>query len=153
MDYQNLRDGYCIKTNENVQEILQAITPLCKYADNKDIRKAPSVVKMYDYWKTKIIAALILKENTVIGFAIIFEAKKWLNLVELYVVQDEREKGFGKALFDFVENIAKEKAKQKIKWKCAINSDANAFYDTVGFTTKTEKEQEFSYEKVLVSVA
>ncbi|HEU64280.1 MAG: hypothetical protein KR126chlam4_00412 [Candidatus Anoxychlamydiales bacterium] len=78
-------------------------------------------------------------KNEPVGYVILymayasFLAKPTLHLEDLFVLRDKRVQGFGKNLFLFSVEKAKEKKCARMEW-CVLNRDRNArnFYEKFG---------------------
>jgi len=71
--------------------------------------------------------------------------KQYGSIVELYVLPDERGKGYGKALMGAVEALMKDKGLTYISLECSsFNDNAIKFYEKHGYETR----QLFMYKKL-----
>lgn len=87
---------------------------------------------------------LIVHENDTIGYVIVREGRHpsrrysdYLCIVDLYIDEDWRNRGYGKAVVERVKEMAPEQGCDHLKVSCELeNEDARRFYRDTGFRPK-----------------
>lgn len=91
-----------------------------------------------------IIDYLILHENDSIGYVILREGRHpsrrysdYLRIVDLYIDEDWRGRGYGKDVLERVKKMAREQGYDHLEVSCEWeNEDARRFYRNTGFRPK-----------------
>tara|TARA_R110002110_G_scaffold415856_3_gene658446 strand:- start:23557 stop:24045 length:489 start_codon:yes stop_codon:yes gene_type:complete len=105
--------------------------------------------------------AIVLEyQNEVVGFAIfstmninrLYQDTPALYIDELYIAPDFRSKGFGKAFFMYIANIAKQRKLNRVEWWVVEGNDKAAdFYRRLGAVAFPEynvwrlKQEQFAH--------
>ena len=92
------------------------------------------------FGENAVAKALILEENNIpVGYALYFYTystflcRTGIFIEDIYISQKYRSKGYGKALFTYICNIAKEKGYGRVEWACLDwNETAIDFYLKLG---------------------
>lgn len=92
---------------------------------------------------------MLFKENERIGFLSLREQPNYLYLETLQLIQQYRGCGIGTALMKFVEEIAINKAKNKIQLRVFKDNPAQSLYHRIGFKIVEDEGWCFLMEKVL----
>lgn len=92
---------------------------------------------MFDEKAANVI--FLLKDGKEIGFALYlflfatFKCKPTLYLEDLYILEEHRNKGYGKKLFKELAKIAKEKGSTRLEWTCLDHNEKGLFfYNSLG---------------------
>jgi GNAT superfamily N-acetyltransferase len=90
-------------------------------------------------------AVIVEYEGKPIGHAIFFYnfstflAAKGLYIEDIYVTPEMRHRGFGRQIFKFLANLAKEQDCGRMEWMClAWNAPSIRFYQSIGGAEQTD---------------
>ena len=128
-------------TNEDVSTILQFIIALAKYEQLEH-----EVVATEDLLTETLFGArpqaetlLAFENDTAVGFALFFTnystflGRAGIHLEDLFVLESFRGRGYGKALLDHMQTIAKERGAGRLEWNVLDwNTPAIQFYESMG---------------------
>ena len=126
---------------EDVPLILRFIEKLAHYERLSDEVSATEELLRKNLFGQRKVAEVILAEyqNTAVGFAIYFHnfssflGKPGIYIEDIYVDESCREQGFGRALFDYIVRLAKERGCGRVEWSVLDwNTPAIRFYETMG---------------------
>lgn len=117
---------------DDVEDILYFINELAKFEKLENQVKTNKEELMRNVFENKYAEVLFLEvDSRRIGFALYFytfstfEGKPTLYLEDLFVVSEERQKGYGKKTLEHLANIAIEKGCARFEWSC-LNWNQNA---------------------------
>ena len=87
---------------------------------------------------------LIVNEDGTIGYVILQEGhhssrqySDFLRIVDLYIDEDRRDRGYGKTVVEHVKELARDQGYDHLKVSCEWdNEDARRFYRNTGFRPK-----------------
>jgi GNAT superfamily N-acetyltransferase len=128
-------------TITDVPLILEFIKALAKYEKlSHEVTATEELLKETLFGKQKVAEVIIgYYEETPVGFALFFHnfstfvGKPGIYLEDLFVKQEYRGKGFGKALLKHVAKIAKEKNCGRFEWSVLDwNEPSIKFYKSLG---------------------
>jgi len=135
-------DNFTIRTaNENDCElILQFINELARYEKmENDVSATPESLKEWLFQKRTAEAIFPLENGKEIGFALYFHnfstfvGKGGLYLEDIFILPEYRGKGYGKAVFRYLIQKAKELDCGRIEWCCLDwNKPSIEFYKSLG---------------------
>ena len=99
-------------------------------------------VELIEKWvfkEKKAEVIFILEDNKEIGFALYFYnfstflSKPGIYLEDIFIKEEYRNKGYGKLVFEFLINKAKEEDLGRIEWVCLDwNEPSIKFYEKLG---------------------
>jgi len=126
---------------DDVPTILQFITSLAKYE-----KLEHEVVATEDLLRETLFAdrpqaetLLAFEDETPVGFALFFSnystflGRSGIHLEDLFVLEAFRGRGYGKALLDHMQTIAKERGAGRLEWNVLDwNTPAIEFYESMG---------------------
>ena len=126
---------------DDVPTILQFIIALAKYE-----KLEHEVVATEDLLKNTLFGSrpqaetlLALEDETPVGFALFFTnystflGRAGIHLEDLFVLEAFRGRGYGKALLDKMQTIAKERDAGRLEWNVLDwNTPAIEFYESMG---------------------
>ena len=88
----------------------------------------------------------LLDDEGYLGFAGFYPREEDLYLSKLYLLKEERGKGYGKALMDFVVSKAEEYGKDSVVLNVNRYNDGSiAFYERYGFTRIREEDNDIGH--------
>jgi GNAT superfamily N-acetyltransferase len=125
---------------QDIALILQFIKELASYEELlHEVVATEELLEKEIFDKKHAIVVFILENEKEVGFALFFKnfstflGKAGLYLEDLYIKPEYRGKGYGKAVFEFLANFAKENDMERIDWWCLDwNKKANDFYLNLG---------------------
>lgn len=126
---------------DDVPTILQFITSLAKYE-----KLEHEVVATEDLLRETLFSdrpqaetLLAFEDETPVGFALFFSnystflGRAGIHLEDLFVLEVFRGRGYGKALLDHMQTIAKERGAGRLEWNVLDwNTPAIEFYESMG---------------------
>lgn len=128
-----------IQENE-ISIVLELINDLAKYEKlENEVVATESLLREWILEK-KIAEVLIAKEDNIpVGFMLFFHnfstflGRGGIYLEDFYVKEEYRKKGYGKALFKRLAQIAVERKCGRLEWSCLDwNTPSIAFYKAIG---------------------
>ena len=133
-------------TRDDVPVILDFIRQLAEYEHALDRAVATERLleeQLFDQRKAEVVFAVVSGRE--VGFALFFESfSTWLGragvfLEDLFVVPDERGKGYGRALLEYLAGIAVERGCGRLEWNCLDwNHPSIGFYLSLGAKAQDE---------------
>jgi GNAT superfamily N-acetyltransferase len=130
----------------DVKDILFFINELANFEKLKDQVKASIEELEKNLFQNRYAEVVLLEvDDKKIGFALYFytfstfESKPTLYLEDLYVIPEERQKGYGKEVLKYLANEAVIKDCARFEWSC-LNWNKNAidFYLKFGATPQND---------------
>lgn len=133
-------------TKQDLKTVLYFIKELAKYEKMENEVIATEALLNEWIFERKIAQALLISENNIdVGFALYFFnfstflGKGGLYLEDLYVLPEHRKKGYGKALFKKLAQIAMDNNCGRMEWVCLNwNQSSIDFYLSLGATPLNE---------------
>lgn len=133
-------------TENDTALILQFIKELADYEKLlHEVVATEELLKDQLFKQKNAYVFFILENNKEVGFALFFKnfstflGKAGMYLEDLYIQPQYRGKGYGKAMFNFLANHAKENNMERIDWWCLDwNKKSNDFYLSLGATRMEE---------------
>lgn len=126
---------------KDIPTILFFIKKIAEYEKLEDqVTATEEILRESLFGNEKSAEVIIAYENNVpVGYAVYFYnfstflGKKGLYLEDLFVLPEQRGKGYGKALFEYLIRFAKEQGCGRFEW-CVLNWNTPAidFYKTFG---------------------
>lgn len=105
-------------------------------------------VELYEKWlfdEKRAEALFVLEEKREVGLAIFyttfstFEGKPTLYLEDIFICEEYRKKGYGRAVFSQLVKIAKERGYGRMDWACLNwNKKSRDFYEKMGARSHEE---------------
>lgn len=138
MEENNLKFRYA--TREDVDLVLYFIKAIAKYEKMED--EVIATKESLEYWlfdrkQAEVIFALV--DNKEIGFALFFhnfstfQGRAGLYLEDIFILEQYRGKGYGKAIFKELANIALKRGCGRMEWCCLDwNIPSINFYKAMG---------------------
>ena len=132
---------------EDSQAILDFITDLAIYENAKEeVKTNVEQIKESIFGDNSTVKALICEENNIpIGFAVYFyNYSTWLGkngicLEDLYVSEEKRGKGVGKAILKHLVKKAYDEGCGRVEWSCLDwNTPSREFYESIGAVSQDE---------------
>lgn len=131
---------------EDISDILYFINELAKFEKLGDQVKTSKEELEKNIFDNNYAKVLLLESNKrKIGFCLYyytfstFEGKPSLYLEDLFVISDERNKGYGKETLKYLANKALEKGCSRFEWSCLNwNKTAIDFYLKFGALPQDE---------------
>ena len=126
---------------EDVSTILQFIRALAKYEHLEHEAVATEAVLEQTLFGDQPQAETLLafEHDTPVGFALFFSnystflGRAGIHLEDLFVLEAYRSRGYGKALLDQLQDIAKERGAGRLEWNVLDwNAHAIEFYESMG---------------------
>ena len=128
-------------TKKDTSTILQFIISLAKYERlEHEVIATEDLLKETLFGSTPQAETLLAFENdTAVGFALFFSnystflGRAGIHLEDLFVLEAFRGRGYGKALLDKMQDIAKERQAGRLEWNVLDwNTPAIEFYEAMG---------------------
>ena len=128
-------------TKDDVSTILQFIRALAKYEHLEHEVVATEYLLQETLFGDRPQAETLLafEEDTPVGFALFFSnystflGRAGIHLEDLFVLESFRGRGYGKALLDKMQDIAKERNAGRLEWNVLDwNTPAIQFYESMG---------------------
>jgi RimJ/RimL family protein N-acetyltransferase len=125
---------------EDASIILDFIFSLAKYEKMEELVKTTvSDIKKHVFANKYAEVLLLKKTEKVIGFAVYyykfstFTGHPTLFLEDLYIIQQERGKGYGTKVLKYLAQLALEKECARFEWECLEwNKSSIKFYENIG---------------------
>jgi len=131
-----------IKLIDDTDKIVEHIAPLCKNSGFQEVEVTPAIIKRYKYFGTDIGSIIAFKKDSPAGFIVYFKGKKHLYMLSLFVKEAERRQGLATLLLNKLEEIAKDKNKDELRWKMSKdNETAVEFYNKIGYSSREEDKR------------
>ena len=130
-----------LATEDDVSTILQFIIALAKYEQlEHEVVATEDLLKETLFGSEPQAETLLAFENdTAVGFALFFSnystflGRGGIHLEDLFVLEEFRGRGYGKALLDKMQDIAKERHAGRLEWNVLDwNTPAIEFYEAMG---------------------
>ena len=120
--------------------VLRFIKLLAEYENMLDLVVTTEEIFYDSLFVRKGAEAVFLEEDgEPVGFALFFHnfstflGQRGLYLEDLFVLPEKRGKGYGKALFSFLADLALERGCGRMEWWCLDwNAPSIAFYQSLG---------------------
>ena len=120
--------------------VLEFIKKLADYEECADEVIADEVTLNHSLFVERSAEVVLAEENgEVVGFALFFHnfstfvGRKGLYLEDLFVLPEKRGRGYGKALLNYLANIAVERNCGRMEWICLDwNKPALTVYSSIG---------------------
>lgn len=130
----------------DVDDIIYFINELAKFEKLEDKVKISKDNFMENIFNKKYAEVIMIEvDNKRVGFALFFytfstfEAKPTLYLEDLFIVESERNKGYGKKALEYLANLAIQKDCARFEWSCLKwNKKAIDFYLKFGALPQDE---------------
>ncbi len=130
-------------TEQDTALILHYILELARYEQREKSVKATEQTIHDSLFVKKAANGLILEsEDAPVGYAVYFynfstfEGRPGLYLEDVYVDPAYRGKGYGKAVFQYLANLARENGCARMEWTCLDwNTPSHQFYHGLGAST------------------
>lgn len=128
-------------TSNDVSTILQFIRALAKYEHLEHEVVATEALLQQSLFSDPPQAETLLafEDETPVGFALFFSnystflGRGGIHLEDLFVLEEHRGKGYGKALLDQMQSIAQERSAGRLEWNVLNwNTPAIEFYESMG---------------------
>lgn len=127
-------------TEEDVYKVLAFIKGLAEYEKkDEEVVITEEVLRQWLFVEKKVEVIFVLEDNNEVGFSLFFyvystfSGKAGLFIEDLFVKQEYRKKGYGKALIKQLASIAIERGCQKLEWLCLDwNKSGIDFYLSIG---------------------
>jgi len=131
---------------KDVSLILQFIKELAEYEKMSDeVVADESLLEEWIFDKQKAEVIFVIEEDTEVGFALFFHnfstfvGRAGLYLEDLYVKEEHRKKGYGKALLKKLASIALKRGCGRMEWTCLDwNQPSIDFYLSLGAIPMSE---------------
>ena len=128
------------------KDVLYFIKELAKFEKLEDEVKTNKEELMKNIFDSNYAEVLLLEvDKKKIGFCLYFytfstfEGKPSLYLEDLYIIPEERSKGYGKETLKYLANVANEKGCSRFEWSCLDwNKKAIEFYEKFGAIPMTD---------------
>ena len=126
---------------EDVSTILQFIIHLAKYEklEHEVVATEDLLEETLFGIKPQAEALLAFENDTAVGFALFFSnystflGRAGIHLEDLFVLEAFRGRGYGKALLDKMQDIARERQAGRLEWNVLDwNTPAIDFYQSMG---------------------
>lgn len=128
--------------NENdVSTILQFIRALAQYERlEHEVVASEALLRESLFGESQQAETLLaFEDETPVGFALFFSnystflGRSGIHLEDLFVLEDFRGRGYGKALLDQMQQIAQERGAGRLEWNVLDwNQSAIDFYESMG---------------------
>ena len=125
---------------EDCALILRFIRALAAYEKMSDqVVATEELLREWIFQKRKAEVLFVCEDNAEVGFALFFHnfstflgrAGIWLE--DLFVLPEYRNRGYGKALFKRLAEIANERGCGRVEWSCLNwNEPSIRFYESLG---------------------
>lgn len=127
-------------TKDDLPCLLELVKELAVYEEMQDILVATPEIYAKSLFEEKFAKALLLKvDEKAVGYAIYFYTfssflgRGGLYLEDLYIRPEHRKKGYAKALFKYLAQIAKDKNLKRLEWVCLNSNQLGIdFYEALG---------------------
>ena len=127
-------------TREDVPTILGFIHELARYEKlENEVVATEELLAEWLFDKKKAEVLLVCDETRPVGYALFFHnfstflGRAGIYLEDLYVLRDERGKGYGKALLRHLAQITVERGCGRLEWSCLDwNKPSLDFYASIG---------------------
>ena len=125
----------------DVSILLEFIRELAKYEEleHEVIANEPLLIQTLFGEQPQAEAILLFEDKIPVGFALFFSdystflGKAGIHLEDLFVLEAYRGRGYGKALLQQMQDIAKERNAGRLEWNVLDwNQPAIDFYDSMG---------------------
>ncbi|MFA9380554.1 MAG: N-acetyltransferase family protein [Acetanaerobacterium sp.] len=138
-------DNYILRpaTENDIPLILHFILELARYEKREDNVKA-TVQSLHDALFVKKTAHALIPElnGEPIGYAVYFynfstfEGRQGLYVEDVYINPEQRGRGFGKAVFVHLAQLASQNDCARMEWTCLDwNTPSHRFYQSLGAST------------------
>lgn len=125
---------------EDVPVILQFIRNLAKYEKlENEVIATESLLTEWIFEKKKAEVLLVFDQERPVGYALFFHnfstflGRAGIYLEDLFVLPDQRGKGYGKALLKFLAKLTLERGCGRLEWSCLDwNKPSLGFYHSIG---------------------
>jgi len=133
-------------SKKDVSLILKFIKELAEYEKmSNDVVANESLLKEWIFKKKKAEVLFAMENGKEIGFALFFNnfstflGRAGIYLEDLYIMPEYRKKGYGKALFKKLAQIAVERGCGRLEWSCLNwNTPSIDFYLSLNATPMNE---------------
>ena len=133
-------------SNKHVSLILKFIKELAEYEKmSNEVVANESLLKEWIFKKKKAEVLFAMENGKEIGFALFFNnfstflGRAGIYLEDLYIMPEYRKKGYGKALFKKLAQIAVERGCGRLEWSCLNwNTPSIDFYLSLNATPMKE---------------
>lgn len=128
-------------TEDDVSTLLYFIQALARYErlEHEVVATEEILVKTLFGESPQAEALLAFEQHIPVGFTIFFSnystflGKAGIHLEDLFVLEEFRNRGYGKALLDTVQTLARERGAGRLEWNVLNwNTPAIEFYDSMG---------------------
>ncbi len=132
-----IREG----VEEDVPLILQFVKKIAYYERlSHEVTATEELLRKNLFGERKVAEVILAEyEQTAVGFAIYFYnfssfvGRPGIYIEDIYVDETYRGQGFGRALFDYIVRLAKERGCGRVEWSVLDwNAPAIRFYESMG---------------------
>ncbi len=135
---ENLKFRYAVR--EDVSLILKYIKDLARYEKlENEVVATEEILEEWLFDKEKAEVIFALEDEKEVGFALFFHnfstflGRSGIYLEDLYVMEEYRGKGYGKAILKKLAQIAEERGCGRLEWWCLDwNQSSIDFYLSLG---------------------
>ena len=126
---------------EDVPLILRLINKLAHYEKlSHEVTATEELLRKNLFGEKRMVEVILAEyQSTVVGFALFFHnfstfvGKPGIYIEDLYVEEPYRKRGFGRALFNHIVRLAKDRGCGRMEWSVLDwNSPAIRFYQNLG---------------------
>lgn len=141
-----MKKNFRFATKDDCDTILNFIIELAKYEKlEHEVVATTELLEKWLFVEKKAEVLFVLENDKEVGIALFFHnfstflSKPGLFLEDLFVLKEYRNKGYGKALFLKLKEIAIERGYGRFEWNCLDwNKPSIDFYESMGAKQQSE---------------